>query len=372
MEEQNNQLEEIEPRRPKIIKKGGHGGHHGGAWKVAYADLVTAMMALFLVLWLVSQADTQLKEQIASYFKSPGVFTSSRGGILPGKSKVSREPSKLSNEASEQSLYGIAQQLSKKFKDGGKFSKLGEKVVVEVVEEGIQIEVLDKADNISFEVGSSILNNDARTILKEIAAVLCTMPNKLKIAGHTDRRVFPSSNGYTNWELSTDRANAARRTLVASCVNPKQIARVTGYADTDPIIPRDVYHPANRRISITVLREPDQETGESDEEGNADTDDVTPKMPDPARDVISEEDQRLERMRKRIERERVGPTRDNLEAPEKSTKRPPSSTSKTSETDAAKEKLRKDGKVQIGEPDKIPEAPKMSESKKAKPGPMPS
>ena len=206
------------------------------------------MMALFLVLWLVSQADTKLKEQIASYFKSPGVFTSSRGGILPGKSKVSKEPSKLSNDSVEQTLYGIAQQLQRKFEKDGKFSKLGEKVVVEVVEDGIQIEVLDKADNISFEVGSAILNNDALTILNEIAQVICTMPNMLKIAGHTDRRVFPSDNGYTNWELSTDRANAARRALVKACVNPKQISRVTGYADTDPIIKRDVYNPANRRI----------------------------------------------------------------------------------------------------------------------------
>ena len=371
MEEPKLQEEEIEPKRPKIIKKGGHGGHHGGAWKVAYADLVTAMMALFLVLWLVSQADTQLKEQIANYFKSPGVFTGSKGGILPGKTKVSKEPAKLSNDAKDISLFGIAQQLQKKFKDGGKFSKLGEKVVVEVVEEGIQIEILDRADNISFEVGSSILNRDALVILKEIASVICAMPNKLKIAGHTDRRVFPSNNGYTNWELSTDRANSARRALVESCVSPKQIARVTGYADTDPIISRDAYHPANRRISITVLKDPNLD---ADEDETKIDDDGNPIMPDPAKDVIDDKDDRLDRMRRRIERERVGPTLEDREeaSAQRVVKKVQKKPDEKSEKEKAQDALKKTGKVQVGEPDVIPKAPRRTEKTKEKPGPMPS
>ncbi len=128
MEEKKPQ-EEIKPKRVRKKKARGHGGHHGGAWKVAYADFVTAMMALFLVLWLVSQADTKLKEQIANYFRSPGAFTSAAGGILPGKSKVSREPSKLSATEEEQTLYGIAQQLQKKFDTQTEFKNAKDKVV---------------------------------------------------------------------------------------------------------------------------------------------------------------------------------------------------------------------------------------------------
>lgn len=341
---------EVKPRRPRKKRARGHAAHHGGSWKVAYADFVTAMMALFLVLWLVSQADTKLKEQIANYFRSPGVFTSSEGGILPDKTKVSREPSKLTAGEEEQALFGIAQQLQKKFDSQPEFSKSKDKVVLEVVEDGLQIEILDKADDVSFEVGSSQLNEHARRILEEIAAAICTLPNPIKIGGHTDRRVFPSNTGYTNWELSTDRANAARRILVNACVDPGQIFRVIGFADTDPIIERDPYHPANRRISITVMRM----SGFSTDEKKA----PVKRGTDPGE--TREKDDRMQLMRKGIERDRSD------SKPSQKDALLPDVLFKTGSTggprkDIADSGTKKTGNISVGMPDKIPDAPRRKE-----------
>lgn len=300
-ENKNPEPEKKSRRRVKKVK--GHGGHHGGAWKVAYADFVTAMMALFLVLWLVSQADTKLKEQIANYFRSPGVFTSTKGGILSGASKVSKEPSKLTSKDDEQALFSVAQSLQKKFDTRPEFTKSKDKVFIKLTDDGLQIQVMDKADNISFEVGKANLTKEAREILTEIAQALCELPNPIIIGGHTDARIFPSSNGYTNWELSTDRANAARRVLQEACVKPEQIKRIIGYADTDPIIPRDVYDPANRRISITVLRmnyeeKVAAETKEADSEDTS-TDSVEESVNLKEKNVVEKKaEQRLKNLKK--------------------------------------------------------------------------
>lgn len=245
--------EQKKPRR-RIKKVKGHGGHHGGAWKVAYADFVTAMMALFLVLWLVSQADTKLKEAIANYFRSPGVFDTMKGGILPNAKKVSKEPENLTANEEEKELFGIAETLKKKFETRPEFEKLKDRVQIELTDEGLKIEILDKAEKVSFEIGSAELTEEAELILSEIATAVCELPNPIMIGGHTDKRVFQSNNGYSNWELSADRANAARRFLVSQCVSPQQIRRIVGFADSQPLLPNDPYSPANRRISITVAR----------------------------------------------------------------------------------------------------------------------
>lgn len=244
---------EKKPRR-RVKKVKGHAAHHGGAWKVAYADFVTAMMALFLVLWLVSQADTKTKQAIAQYFRSPGVFDTQAGGIISGPKKVSKEPSVLTSKDEEQALFGIATALKKKFNTQPEFAKYKDQIKIEMTEQGLRIQILDKADRVSFGSGSSALTPDARAILKEIAGAICELPNPLLIGGHTDRRLFPPDSEYTNWELSADRANAARRALEASCVKPDHIQRIVGYGDTEPIIPEDPYAVANRRISITVMR----------------------------------------------------------------------------------------------------------------------
>src|SRR5215510_10549521 len=160
------QEEEKKPRR-RVKKVKGHGGHHGGAWKVAYADFVTAMMALFLVLWLVSQADTKLKQAIANYFRSPGVFDMQAGGIVSGPKKVSKDPTPLTSKDEEQALFGIATTLKKKFDTRPEFSKYKDQIKSEMTEQGLRIQILDKADRVSFASGSSGLTPDARAILKE-------------------------------------------------------------------------------------------------------------------------------------------------------------------------------------------------------------
>ncbi len=244
---------EKKPRR-RVKKVKGHAGHHGGAWKVAYADFVTAMMALFLVLWLVSQADTKLKQSIASYFRSPGVFDQVKGGIVEGPKKVSKEPSPLTSKDEEQALFGLSTLLRKKFSTQPTFSKYKDQIRIEMTEQGLRIQILDKAERVSFSSGSAELTPEASAILHEIAQAICQLPNPLLIGGHTDRHLFPPNSQYTNWELSADRANAARRSLEESCVQSQQIQRIVGYADTELLVPEDPYAMANRRISITVMR----------------------------------------------------------------------------------------------------------------------
>lgn len=312
--------EEAKPRR-RVKKAKGHGGHHGGAWKVAYADFVTAMMALFLVLWLVSQADVKLKQAIAAYFRSPGVFDTMQGGILSQAKKVSKEPGSLTSKDDEQALFGVAEALQKQFSTRPEFSQYKDQVHINVTDEGLRIQLIDKADRVSFQSGSADLTPDAAAILSEIALGICKLPNKIKIGGHTDSRVFPSNNGYTNWELSTDRANAARRVLEAGCVKSEQIVRIVGFADTEHLVPQDPYSPANRRISIVVMRLAQTDAAQA-----------PPAEETPGTEPVK----------------RIAQTR-----PEK----PKKAVGEVTETDAAKQKLLSEGAVTVGEPDVVPDKP---------------
>lgn len=312
----NNKEEAPKPRR-RVKKVKGHGGHHGGAWKVAYADFVTAMMALFLVLWLVSQADVELKQQIASYFRNPGVFDATAGGILSQAKKVSKEPTAQTSKDNEQALFSVAQTLQKQFGTRPEFSRYKDRVQIDVTDEGLRIQMIDEADKVSFQSGSADLGEDAKAVLAEIAGGICTLPNKINIGGHTDSRVFPSSNGYTNWELSADRANAARRTLEANCVKPEQIRRIVGFADTELLVPNDPFSPANRRISITVLRLTEAPKTDETKPADGDVEQETEKKP------VSKK------------------------------------AAETDETKLAKKKLETEGTVVVGEADKVPDKPKV-------------
>ncbi|MBS1809326.1 MAG: OmpA family protein [Acidobacteria bacterium] len=303
---------EKKPRR-RIKKVAGHGGHHGGSWKVAYADFVTAMMALFLVLWLLSQADTKLKESVANYFRNPGVFASQAGGILAGPKKVSQDPS--AEATSEQNMFNeAASKLKKELSTRPEFKGDKDRIKVEITDEGLRIQIIDKADRVTFESGSAVLDQSARQVLAEIAKAICELPNPIAIGGHTDKNLFPQGSTYTNWELSADRANAARRLLENTCVKPDQIRRVVGYADTELLYPNQPLSPANRRINITVLRmhqpstikegkkiegdegksasvkeeEKTEVTSEKEEKGGA-------KHPKPAPEESSDEDNRTEK-----------------------------------------------------------------------------
>lgn len=330
--------EEKKPRR-RVKKVGGHGGHHGGAWKVAYADFVTAMMALFLVLWLVSQADTKLKQAIAAYFRSPGVFDTMQGGILSQAKKVSREPGALTSKDDEQILYSVAESLQKKFSERSEFAKIRERVKIEVTKDGLKIEIIDKAEQVSFPSGSSKLTPEAEEILREIAGAICQLPNRLHIGGHTDSHVFPSAdNSYTNWELSADRANAARRVLEANCVKPEQIFRILGYADTEPMVPTDPFAAANRRISITVLRLPVAETTEDKTEDGAEDD--QPKVVEKAAPLKEDKE------------------KSNVVTEKKAVSNSNSAAANVSQEKKTAEKtLQTGGAVVVGTPDKIPVKP---------------
>jgi chemotaxis protein MotB len=182
------------------------------------------------------------------------VFDQQAGGIINGPKKVSKEPSPLTSKDEEQTLVGLAAALKKKFSTRPEFSKYKDQIKIEMTEQGLRIQILDKAERVSFSSGSSELTPDAKSILEEIGHAICQLPNPLLIGGHTDRHLFPPDSTYTNWELSADRANAARRALEASCVKPEQIRRIVGYADTELLIPEDPYAMANRRISITVMK----------------------------------------------------------------------------------------------------------------------
>lgn len=235
-------------RRVKYKKARGHGGHHGGSWKVAYADFVTAMMALFLVLWLVSQGDHKLKAAIANYFRTPGAFDTARGNIMgQGESGEMKLDTLMATRDDEKALYSTAALLRKKLSQVNR-----DQIKIDITEDGLHIQILDKADQVSFQSGSAELAENTRNILKEIATTICGLPNRIDIGGHTDSYTFPNAE-YTNWELSADRANAARRALETDCVKPESIRRIVGYGDTKPLVLDDPYAPANRRISIMLL-----------------------------------------------------------------------------------------------------------------------
>lgn len=239
------------PQPPVIVirkKKGGHGGHHGGAWKVAYADFVTAMMALFIVLWLLS-SDEKVKKAVGGYFQDPtgkgnmmGTTVAGAGeGILLSQDDMSRLKEKL-----EQAMKELPQ-----------FEQMKKYVEVTVTHEGLRIELLEKEGGLFFESGNAKPTEKGMELLKMLAAQLKTLPNKLLVEGHTDAKPYPYANGYTNWELSADRANSARRLLQECGVAPSQIAQIRGFADQRLRDAKDPFNPANRRVSVLVqYREP--------------------------------------------------------------------------------------------------------------------
>lgn len=322
--------EEKKPRR-RIKKVAGHGGHHGGAWKVAYADFVTAMMALFLVLWLLSQADTKLKESIANYFRAPGAFNTLRGGILDGPKKVSKEPSSLSSKDEEKAFLSAAISIKRQFASRPEFNGIKDQVKVDVTAEGLRIQIIDKADKVSFDSGSAELKDSAKTILAEVARSVCQLPNPITIGGHTDRKPFGEGATYTNWELSADRANAARRALEANCIKPSQIRRVIGYADTELLTPDDPYGASNRRISITVLRLANGNEGKG----------LTPMLVEPG---TNEEPHSETKPNGSIPKIGAGKESSKGSAPQEP----------ETEVNRAKAKLRAQGSITIGTPDELP------------------
>ena len=242
-----------------VKKKKGHGGHHGGAWKVAYADFVTAMMALFIVLWVLSQDDA-MKESVARYFKDPIGFSDKGKGVMVAKtSSVSDAPSsaiedkQLLKKSETTELKKMGEKIISELSSNPKFKKLSDQIEIQVTDEGLRIEIMDSDEDLFFEVGTSTLKSNAQLLLKEIGDNLASVPNLVVVEGHTDSRPFSGNGkGMTNFELSSDRANAARRALTQSALDPSKIYEVRGYADRRLRDKVDPYNVVNRRISIIV------------------------------------------------------------------------------------------------------------------------
>lgn len=246
---------------PIIINKGKkcEEGHHGGAWKVAYADFVTAMMALFIVLWILSSSE-EIKEAVAGYFKDPFGYTTGGGrSVIEGFGSGMKAPSKTElseeelRELEQEKLRKLGKQIYNQMTENAEFEGMLDQMSFEIVDEGLRIEIAEKDGIAFFNIGSADLKEEITRLLKQVGAELGKLNNKIAIEGHTDARPFPGSRtGYTNFELSSDRANAARRILEMSGVSASQISEIRGYAANrlrNRGNPLDV---VNRRISIIV------------------------------------------------------------------------------------------------------------------------
>jgi chemotaxis protein MotB len=226
------------------------GGAHGGAWKVAYADFVTGMMALFLLMWLISALKPQTKAAIASYFREGSTLT--RGG--PPTPDVDLPPASQDEPADLGEGMAEAMELQQDIEEiiETKLSELQDQIIVQLANGNVRIEIVDKAKNPLFPVGSSSLNENAKHIIRELTKAVIDVPNKVIIEGHTDSLNYSGSK-YTNWELSTERAAAARQVLESSGMKQDRIAMVAGYAANVPLVKNDPSNPENRRISIVIL-----------------------------------------------------------------------------------------------------------------------
>jgi len=231
--------------RPIIVikKKVSHGGHHGGAWKVAYADFVTAMMSLFIVLWLLNSTP-QVKKAIAGYFNDPRSAGKDTGSANLGAGETVSIDQKNVEKLKEEIEKAILKQED--------LDKLSKQIEITITTEGLKIELIEDKGGTFFESGSAKLSVAGVKLLTMLAGQMNTLPNHLLIEGHTDSQPYSSDNGYTNWELSSDRANAARRVLQQGGVGAGQIAQVRGYADQFLRVPGNPMDPSNRRISLIV------------------------------------------------------------------------------------------------------------------------
>lgn len=276
---------ESQPIIIKRVKKGGH-GHHGGAWKVAFADFAIAMMAFFLVLWLTEATTQPQKEAIAGYFKDPAGFVDKasvfvvdmKGAALQKEQGASKEiqdnPNDLERVDSEEQLKGLIasdtvenlaekieqqrfeqlmKEMQRRIDESKELSEYKDQILMTVTPDGLMIQVVDKESRPMFDLGSSRLKPYIYVILKGIVGLINSVPNKISISGHTDALSFQTMQNFTNWELSAERANAARRVLVQNGVSEEKVAEIVGLASSRLLDKKNPINPINRRISILVL-----------------------------------------------------------------------------------------------------------------------
>jgi len=274
----------LQPIIIKRVRKGGH-NKHGGAWKIAYADFVTAMMAFFLLMWLLGSTTEGDKKGIADFFNAPlkvallggsGAGDSShvvRGGgqdlsrttgqVKEGESPSKRKLLNIKSLEAEQKRAEVArlEALKKKVEEAlsasPKLAAMKSQIRLDMTRDGLRIQIVDEQSRPMFDSGSAVVKPYMRELLREIGHVLSDVPNRITLEGHTDAQPFSGGErGYSNWELSTDRANASRRELLANGLPVERIAKVVGMADRDPLFANEPTSPRNRRISIVLLKDP--------------------------------------------------------------------------------------------------------------------
>lgn len=271
----------LQPIIIKRVKKGGHAAH-GGAWKIAYADFVTAMMAFFLLMWLLGSTTEGDKKGIAEYFASPlkvamlgGSGAGDASSIIKGGGKdLSRQTGQVKEgdvdvpkahynlralkeeqrRAEKARLEQLKDKVERVLQQNARLASLGGQIRLDMTAEGLRIQIVDEGNRPMFDSGSAVVKPYMRELLQELGAVLTEVPNRLTIEGHTDAQQFSAGNrGYSNWELSADRANASRRELVAGGLSESRMLRVQGLAASKLLDPAAPESPLNRRISIIVM-----------------------------------------------------------------------------------------------------------------------
>ncbi len=273
----------LQPIIIKRVKKGGH-AVHGGAWKIAYADFVTAMMAFFLLMWLLGSTTEGDKKGIADYFGSPlklallnggsgsgdsahvvkgggQDLTRSTGQVKRGETAAPRSTVNVHQLKAEQQraeiarLQDVKRKMQEKIAANPKLAGMSSQILLEMTNDGLRIQIVDQEGRPMFPSGSAVVQPTMRELLRELGSVLGEVPNRLTLEGHTDALPFGGGGqrGYSNWELSADRANASRRELIAGGLPEEQVLRVQGLAASNPFDRRDPAAPTNRRISIVVM-----------------------------------------------------------------------------------------------------------------------
>lgn len=280
-----------QPQAPIIIikrrRKGG-GGHHGGSWKVAYADFVTAMMAFFMVMWLVAQMPQEQLGGVADYFKNPSavqgrtstmvqgrmgpggagdtpikMFSQVRNppgagaaripGVGNGKTADAEAARKALEQLDRRNLEALKQALEKAIASSQALAPFKDQLLIDITPEGLRIQIIDALNRPMFDLGSPELKPYTKAILVELAKYVDRVPNRVAISGHTDTTPYAAKIGYSNWELSAERANAARRALIQGGMREEKLARVVGLSSSVPFNRADPADPKNRRISLVVL-----------------------------------------------------------------------------------------------------------------------
>lgn len=264
--------------QPIVIKrvKKVAGGHHGGSWKVAFADFMTALFAMFLILWIVTAMDEEQRAGVAGYFRDPTNFSQEdntpgdniidlEGGsqtpLDMGESPAEPTEEQIMEEAERRQrarMESLKQDLEEAIERSQALEPFKDQLLLDITPEGLRIQLVDRRNRPMFDLGSDDLRNYAESILMELADVINEVPNKISITGHTDSVAFTDPETYDNWELSADRANSARRALMRGGIDVERIAQVTGLADTVLFDKDNPQNPINRRISIVVLN-PDAE-----------------------------------------------------------------------------------------------------------------